>query len=164
MAPSRKGFNNSQQLLIMSFISSLGGDYFLREKGYRVLLANFELGRKWTFVSYMIEKKFSKVIWLRTPSITYSNTSILLQIWHFRWKYWSINILVKTFCRCIKISLAPRVKKSVLKELAFAKFNNFLNLIKFDFLNLVNFATNDRFSIFPSTSPPVPLSASPGTT
>lgn len=60
--------------------------------------------------------------------------------------------------------MAPRVRKSVSKELAFAKFNNFSNLIKFDFLNLANFATDDGFSIFLSTPPPALLSASPDAT
>ncbi len=33
-APSHKGFNDSQKLLIMSLVPSLSRDYLLREKGY----------------------------------------------------------------------------------------------------------------------------------
>ncbi len=43
VAPSLKGFNNSQELLIVSLVPSLSGDHLSREKGYWVLLANFEL-------------------------------------------------------------------------------------------------------------------------
>ncbi len=43
VAPSIKGFNNGQELLIVSFISSLNGDHLLREKGYWVPLAHFGL-------------------------------------------------------------------------------------------------------------------------
>ncbi len=43
VAPSLKGFNDSQELLIMGFISSLSGDDFSREKGYWVPLDNFGL-------------------------------------------------------------------------------------------------------------------------
>ncbi len=35
VAPSLKGFNNSQELLIVGFVPSLSEDYFLREKGLR---------------------------------------------------------------------------------------------------------------------------------
>ena len=34
VAPSLKGFNNSQELIIMSLVANLGGDHFLKEKGY----------------------------------------------------------------------------------------------------------------------------------
>ena len=34
MAPSLKDFNNSQEFLIVSLISSLSKDYLLRKKGY----------------------------------------------------------------------------------------------------------------------------------
>ncbi len=43
VAPSFKGFNDSQELLVVGFVSSLNGNHFLREKGYWVLLANFRL-------------------------------------------------------------------------------------------------------------------------
>ncbi len=50
--------------------------------------------------------------------------------------------------------MALEVRKSVLEELTFAK----LAFSKSDFLDLVNFAMVDRFSIFlsPSTPPEVP--------
>ncbi len=34
VAPSFKDFNNSQELLIVGFVSSLSGDHLSREKGY----------------------------------------------------------------------------------------------------------------------------------
>ncbi len=34
VVPSLKGFNNSQELLVVGFVSSLNRDYFLRKKGY----------------------------------------------------------------------------------------------------------------------------------
>ncbi len=43
VAPSLKGFNNSQELVIVGFVPSLSGDHLLRKKGYWVSLANFEL-------------------------------------------------------------------------------------------------------------------------
>ncbi len=43
VAPSLKGFNDSQELLIVSLVSSLSEDHLLREKGYWVSLANFGL-------------------------------------------------------------------------------------------------------------------------
>ncbi len=43
VAPSFKGFNNSQELLIISLVLSLSKDHLLREKGYWVPLANFGL-------------------------------------------------------------------------------------------------------------------------
>ncbi len=55
VAPSLKGFNDSQELLIVGFIPSLSGDHFSREKGYWVPLANFGLWkiRIWIFVGYV---------------------------------------------------------------------------------------------------------------
>ncbi len=41
--PSLKGFNDSQELLIMSFLLNLNGDHLLKEKSYQVPLANFRL-------------------------------------------------------------------------------------------------------------------------
>ncbi len=41
VAPSLKGFNNSQELLIVGFVPSLSGDHLPREKGYGVPVANF---------------------------------------------------------------------------------------------------------------------------
>ncbi len=43
VAPSLKGFNDSQKLLIVGSVPSLSGDHLLREKGYWVPLANFGL-------------------------------------------------------------------------------------------------------------------------
>ncbi len=43
VAPSLKGFNDSQELLIVGFVPSLSGDHLSRKKGYWVLLANFGL-------------------------------------------------------------------------------------------------------------------------
>ncbi len=43
VAPSLKGFNNSQELLIVSLVPSFHRDHLSREKGYWVLLANFGL-------------------------------------------------------------------------------------------------------------------------
>ncbi len=34
VTPSLKGFNDSQELLIVGFVPSLSGDHLLREKGY----------------------------------------------------------------------------------------------------------------------------------
>ena len=39
IAPGLKGFNYSQQFLIVGFVPSLCWDHFPREKDYRVLLA-----------------------------------------------------------------------------------------------------------------------------
>ncbi len=47
VAPSLKGFNDSQELLIMGFVPGLSGDHLLREKGYWVPLANFGIRRNW---------------------------------------------------------------------------------------------------------------------
>lgn len=52
-----------------------------------------------------------------------------------------------------------RVRKSVLEELAIieSKILIFLDFVQFGFLNLVNFAMVDRFSIPPPTQiPPMP--------
>ncbi len=43
VAPSLKGFNNSQEHLVMSFVPSLSENNFSREKGYWVPLGNFGL-------------------------------------------------------------------------------------------------------------------------
>ncbi len=56
VAPSLKGFNNSQELLIVGFVPSLSGDHLSREKGYWMLLANFGFGRIWIFVGHMTGK------------------------------------------------------------------------------------------------------------
>lgn len=57
VASSLRDFNNSQKLLIVSLILSLGRDYFLRKKGYRVSLANFGLRIiKMIFVSHIIRR------------------------------------------------------------------------------------------------------------
>ncbi len=40
-----EGLNDSQELLIMSFVLNLSGDYLSREKGYWMLLTNFRLRR-----------------------------------------------------------------------------------------------------------------------
>ncbi len=47
VAPSLKGFNDSQELLIVSLVPSLSGKYLLREKGYWITLANFGIRRNW---------------------------------------------------------------------------------------------------------------------
>ena len=57
----------------------------------------------------------------------------------------------------MKISLAPEVRKSV-PELAFIfDKSNFLDLINFDFLDLIKFATVDRFLILLPTLLPSAL-------
>ncbi len=43
VAPSLKGFNDGQELLIVSLVSSLSRDHLSREKSYWVPLANFRL-------------------------------------------------------------------------------------------------------------------------
>ncbi len=56
-----------------------------------------------------------------------------------------MGALVKTICRCIKVSFALEVRKSVSKDLTFAKSN---------FLDLADFITVDKFSIsLPPTLP-----------
>ena len=40
VAPSLKNFNNSQKLLVVSFILSLSKNNFLREKSYEMQLIN----------------------------------------------------------------------------------------------------------------------------
>ncbi len=47
VAPSLEGFNNSQELLIVSLVPSLSGDHLSREKGYWMLLINFGFRRNW---------------------------------------------------------------------------------------------------------------------
>lgn len=59
-----------------------------------------------------------------------------------------IGALAKAFSRCMKSFLAPKVKKSVPKELVITKFFaftnfNFLDLIKFAFVDLTKFAIVD---------------------
>ncbi len=53
---SLKGFNDSQELLIVSLVPSLSGDHLLREKGYWVPLANFGFRRIWIFVGHVTRK------------------------------------------------------------------------------------------------------------
>lgn len=68
----------------------------------------------------------------------------------------------------MKVFLASRVRKSALRELLFIKSfdnvefldlakSNLLNLAKFDFLDLVEFAIVNRFLITPSSTPPPTL-------
>ncbi len=47
VAPSLKGFNNSQKLLIVGFVLSLSGDHLLRKKSNWMPLTNFGLRRNW---------------------------------------------------------------------------------------------------------------------
>ena len=42
VAPSLKGFNDSQELLIIGLVLRLSGNHFSKEKGYWMLLANFK--------------------------------------------------------------------------------------------------------------------------
>lgn len=60
--------------------------------------------------------------------------------------------MIKAFHRYIKVFLALEVIKSVLEELVFVK-SKFLNLAKFDFLDLIKFVIIDRFFIFIPISP-----------
>ncbi len=53
VALSLKGFNDSQELMIVGFVPSLSGDHLSREKGYWVPLANFRFRRIWIFVSHV---------------------------------------------------------------------------------------------------------------
>lgn len=53
VAPSFKSFNNSQQLLIVSLISSLGKDHLLREQGHWIPMANFGDMLKRMFVGHV---------------------------------------------------------------------------------------------------------------
>ncbi len=55
VTPSLESFNNSQKLLIESFILSLNGNHLLREKGYWVPLANFGF-RIEIFVGHMTRR------------------------------------------------------------------------------------------------------------
>ncbi len=61
----------------------------------------------------------------------------------------------------MKACLASGVKKSVLKELIFAKLafdkSDFLNLVDFSFLDLAKFAAVVRFLIYLPTPPPLVL-------
>ncbi len=85
--------------------------------------------------------------------MTYPKALVSIQICHSRLKCLRIEASVKAFCKCMKASLAPEVRKSVSKKLAFT-FNkfDFLDLADFSFLNLANFTTVDRFSILLPTS------------
>ncbi len=47
VAPSLKSLNDSQELLIMSLISSLNKDHLLKEKDYWISLTNFRFRRNW---------------------------------------------------------------------------------------------------------------------
>ncbi len=47
VAPSLKGFNNSQKLLIVSLVPSLSRDHLSREKGYWMPLTNFGFRKNW---------------------------------------------------------------------------------------------------------------------
>ncbi len=55
---SFKDFNDSQEFLIVGFVSSLSVNYFSRQIGYWVPLANFRLReiRIWIFVDYVTRK------------------------------------------------------------------------------------------------------------
>ncbi len=53
MAPNLKGFNDSQELLIVSLVPSLSEDHLSREKGYWVPLANFGFRKIWIFVGHV---------------------------------------------------------------------------------------------------------------
>ena len=64
-----------------------------------------------------------------------------------------IRALVKVFHKYIKAFLAPKIRKSVLKELAFIK-SDFLGLANFGFLDLANFVAVDRFSKLVPILPP----------
>ncbi len=89
--------------------------------------------------------------------MAYPEALVLILIWHFRTKCLRIGALVKAFHRCIKAFLASGIRKSVLEELTFAK----LAFGKSDFLNLVNFAMVDGFSILlPPSAPPATTSTS----
>ncbi len=45
VVPSLKGFNNSQELLIVSLVSSFSEDHLLKKNGYWMPLTNFGLRR-----------------------------------------------------------------------------------------------------------------------
>ncbi len=53
---SLKGFNDSQELLIVSLISSLSREHLSKKKGYRVSLGNVGLRRIWIFVGHVTGK------------------------------------------------------------------------------------------------------------
>ena len=57
---------------------------------------------------------------------------------------------------CIKVFLAPKIKKCVLEELAHTK-SDFLGLVNSGFLDLANFAAVDRFPKLLPTPPPLSL-------
>ena len=64
MTSSLKGFNNSQQLLIVSLVLSLSGDHFLRKRSYWMPLTNFRFRKNWIqfFVGYVIRKRLVRII------------------------------------------------------------------------------------------------------
>ena len=53
VAPSCKGFNNSQKLLVMSLVAGLDKNDFLREKSYWMLLTNFRRWVNWLIVEFV---------------------------------------------------------------------------------------------------------------
>lgn len=76
---------------------------------------------------------------------------VSILMWYFRSQCVRSRVLVQVFHRWMKAFLAIGVKKSVLKEVAFAKSHFlafvFLNLVRFKFLDLANFVIVNRFSI-----------------
>lgn len=128
-----------------------------------MLLAGFELRRNWikVFMGHVIRKTLFQN-YLAKNSMYSKAQSIRFNLnMTFRLKMIKNSSLGKSFCRWVKSFFALGVRKSVLEELSFAKYDflvksNFLDLIKFDlldftkldFLDLVKFAVVDRFSIF----------------
>ncbi len=83
--------------------------------------------------------------------MAYPKVSVSILIWYSGSKYLRIGVSVKAFRRCMKAFLVSRVRNSIPEELTFAK----LAFGKSDFLDLVNFATVNRFSILlPPSAPP----------
>lgn len=58
ITPSFEDFNNSQKLLIMSFVPRINSNHLFREKDYWVLLTNFasKLKRVWKFIGHVTRK------------------------------------------------------------------------------------------------------------
>lgn len=54
--PSLKESNNGQELLILSFITSFGKDYYLRKKNYRMPMTNFRFRKYWIFMGHIIKE------------------------------------------------------------------------------------------------------------
>lgn len=56
--PSFEDFNNSQKLLIMSFVPRINNNHLFREKDYWVPLTNFasKLRRVWKFIYHVTRK------------------------------------------------------------------------------------------------------------